>query len=935
MINYTRMKNLFLTLVLFILTLPILVAGNIRGAVIDDNTGEFLPFVNIFVAEIGTGTTTDLDGNFSLDVDEGSYTITFSYIGYADITIEEVQATPQPNVLGHIRMKEEGKVLEEVVVTGRQIRNTEAALSTIKRKSINVMDGISSQTFSRLGDSNAGEAIKRVTGVSVEDGKNVYVRGLGDRYTKTMLNGMTIPGLDPDRNTVQIDIFPTNVIDNILVYKSFMANLTGDFSGGVVDLVTKDFPETKNLSFSASVGYNPNMNLVDNYLTYDGGKTDLLGFDDGTRALPFNKGVLIPDESQNDASLYQFTKLMNKSMAANPVTNGLNSSFSIAGGNQQKLGALTLGYTGSLYYKNSFKHYDEVEYGAFVAEKVNDYQFTRDKVTTGALSSQNALLSAMAAVALKSINHKVGIKFLRINNGEDRASVLNILDTQDNPSTIIRDVLHYTERTMNTLNVNGDHLFSEGKLKVEWNVAPTLAVVDEPDIRQTGFELTDGGDYLLKPSVGADVTRAYRYLTEQMLNSKVDFTYNFTQWSGQKAKVKFGYNDLRKERDYQILSYLIRVNNQNNLELNGNPDNILQEENLWRPDSDRTGAYLRGNFEPSNTFNSRQNTLAAYAMTELPLNDQFKAILGFRAEKTDIFYTGQNNLGDVVFNNEKILEDLDILPSSNLIYSVSDKMNIRLSYNRTLARPSFKEKSLAQIQDPVSGRTFIGNTDLKSSRIDNIDLRWERFASNGQLISLSAFYKNFKDPIELESYDELSPDNYTPRNHDQAIAYGVEFEANKNLEFIGGFLSDFFVGANASYIVSEIERTGSVGLYDTETRSMVGQSPYIVNANLGYRNMDSNLEFSIAYNVQGPRLTIVGIGVNPDVYEEAFHALDAKMSFKFGPNDLFKVSASASNLLGQDKVFTYDGGSLNEGEYIWSKLSPKRAFSLGLSVNLK
>ena len=916
------MKKLFFFLALFTLLLQGLQAGVIRGSVIDDHTGESLPFVNILVSETGSGTTTDLDGNFTVSLKQGTFTIVFSYIGYADYIISGVDSrTDQPVSLGSIRMKEEGKVLQEVVVTATQIRNTESALSTIKRKSINVMDGISSQTFSRMGDSNAGEAIKRVTGVSVEDGKNVYVRGLGDRYTKTLLNGMTIPGLDPDRNTVQIDIFPTNVIDNILIYKSFMANLNGDFSGGIVDLVTKDFPDERNFSISASAGYNPKMNLRNDFLTSQGGSKDWLGYDDGTRALPFDKSISLPDETANDPVLYQFTKLLPKSLAAIESKSGINSSFSLAGGNQRNIGKVTLGYTASLYYKNEYKHYDDAEYGAFVAQEVNDYQLTRDKITMGSLSSYNVLLS--------------GFKLLRINNGEDNASKLSIVDTEDNPSTIHRDVLHYTQRALTTLNVNGDHLLGGGNFEIEWSVAPSLAQVDEPDIRSAGFELTDQGTLLLKPAVGADVTRAYRYLTEKMINSKIDFIYNFTQWSGEKARIKVGLNDLRKERDYEILSYLIRVNKQSDLNINGNPDNILKEENLWKPESDRTGAFLKGNYEPGNTFHAQQTTLAGYAMTELPITHNIKAVLGLRAEKTDIYYTGQNNLGDKVFDNEKILNDLDILPSSNLIFAIHDKMNIRASYNRTLARPSFKEKSLAQIQDPVSGRTFIGNTELKSSRIDNIDLRWERFASRGQLISFSVFYKNFKDPIELESYDELSPDNYTPRNHDNATVYGFELEAMKNLDFLGGFLSNFFVGANASYIQSEIKRSANVGLYGNDTRTMVGQSPYLVNGNIGYRSQENQLEFSIAYNVQGPRMTIVGIGANPDVYEAAFHALDAKLSYKFGPSNMFKLSISAGNLLNSEKVFSYDGGTINSGEFIWSKLSPGRTFGIGLSANFK
>ena len=922
----------FLFVALFLSTMIFAHAqeGEVSGIVIDGNSGEPLPFVNILVKEQTTGVSTDLDGKFSLTLPAGHYTLDFSYIGFRTITKEiDVQAK-QLIQLGAVKLSEEGDVLEEVVVSARQTQNTETALSTLKRKSISVMDGISAQTFARTGDSNAADAIKRVTGVSIQDGKNVYVRGLGDRYTKTIFNGMEIPGLDPDKNAVQIDIFPTNIIDNILVFKTFSPDLPGDFSGGVVNIVPKDFPERKSIKVSLSGGFNPNSNLISNFNSYKGGKLDRLGQDDGTRALPFDGDVEIPDESLDDRSLFELTHSMSNELAAKPIKSPLNGGFSFSVGNRHKLDKITVGYIAALNYKRDFRHYDDVSYGAYVAEETDNYAMSLDKNITGSKSSINTLTSALVGGAIKTASNKVGFTLLSIINGEDRAAKLKSIDYADNPSTILRDVLYFSERRVTTLDLHGRHLISDGKWEAKWKLSPSLVSLDEPDVRSTGFELTADGNYYLHPAVGADVRRSFRHLEERMLNSKLDIKYNFSQWNGRKASIKVGAAALAKKRDYSILTYLVRVKNQGEFDYQGNPDNILKTENLWTPDQTK-GAYLKGNFEPANSFNAVQTVFAGYAMTELPVSQQVKLVMGARTELSNIFYTGQNNLGTKKLDNEKIMDDFSVLPSTNIIYSPLDKMNIRCSYNRTLARPTFKEKSLAQIQDPITGRNFIGNPDLKVSKIDNIDLRWENYFDDGQLLSISAFYKHFIDPIEMESYSETSPDSYTPRNHDQATALGVELEMKKNLGFVP-VLQNFNWTVNASWIQSSIQRTNQVGIYESDTRSMVGQSPYLINSGLAYSSDNQRLEANVSYNVQGPQLTVVGVGVNPDVYEQPFHALDAKVIYRFGSAKSYKLGFSASNLLDNEKKTIYDGGVKNTGTYIWSKYKPGRSFGLSFSA---
>ena len=274
------MKNLVLLTLFFTLTLAANAQkGIIRGVVMDGEMGEPLFSATVVVKGTTNGAITDLDGNFEIKVDPGTVALELSYIGYKTITVEGVEVKAnEVTVLNNIVLNEDSDMGIEVVVTAEAIESNEVAIINIKSKSASMIDGISSDKIRQIGDGNVAEATKRVTGVSVEGGKYVYVRGLGDRYSKTTLNGVDVPGLDPDRNTIQMEIFPTNVIDNIMVAKSFTAELPADFTGGVVDIETKDFPEEKTFRVSVSGGVNPSMHFNSNYLTYEGGKIDFLGY---------------------------------------------------------------------------------------------------------------------------------------------------------------------------------------------------------------------------------------------------------------------------------------------------------------------------------------------------------------------------------------------------------------------------------------------------------------------------------------------------------------------------------------------------------------------------------------------------------------------------------------------------------------------------------
>lgn len=926
-------KLLSLLTAFFFLSIAVSTAqtGTVRGTIYEDASGMTIPFASVVVKETGSGTTSDLDGAYELNLAPGTYTVTVSYIGFADYNLSELVVADGKTEVIDIRLAEESQVLNEIVVTAKQARTSEAALATIKRRSTNLLDGISSQTFEKIGDSNAGEALKRVTGVSVVGGKHVYVRGLGDRYTKTILNGMDIPGLDPDKNSFEMDLLPTNLIDNILVYKSFTPNLPGDFTGGIVDVVTKDFPEERFMNISAGIGYNPSMHFNSNYIHGERSGTDALAFDDGLRELKLDPNQEIPDPTRRDNLTSDLTRKFGDNQGILTGTNNLNKSISFATGNQVKRGDVKMSYIFSANYKNKSSFYEGAEFDTYIYDEQNNpgqFKLTQDVSNTGNIGQESALWSTLAGGAIKIKNHRFALQAMRIQNGISKASQQRVNLIQSSDAILRKQVVEYAQREVTNFNLMGKHLVSEGKLEVNWKLAPTFITVDEPDIRYSAFEERDG-DLIIAPAVGADVTRTWRNLQETNYAGKLDLKYTITDDN----VIKLGFSGTHKSRDFGIQNYLFRVINQSELNLNGDPNNIFNEENIWTPEK-RIGTYVKGNFEASNTFDATQQVLAAYVMNELTITPTFKAIYGVRAEKADNHYTGTNNGGTISYNDEKVLDEFNILPSINLVYNLGEKTNLRGSYNRTVARPSFKEKSIAQIQDRISGRTFIGNIDLKQTDIDNFDLRYETFATGGQTFAVSGFYKRFTNPVELESFSDRSPSNFIPRNiAEKADVYGVEVEVLKRLDILSPSLNKFTVGTNVTLVKSEVERSNAADLpAEEKMRPMAGQSPYIVNASLGYNDVETGLEVNAGYNVQGKRLFIAGFGSNADVYDMPFHSLNLKASKKFGKENRYKLSLGADNLLGDDREKEYQAFSGDTG--IFERLSPGRTISLSVSAKL-
>ena len=921
--------------------------GTIRGKIIDSESGEPMFAASAGVEGTTNGASADFDGNFEISIAPGNYNLVLSFIGYNSTTISNVEVLDsEVTFLGSIGLENSAINVETVVISAEAIKNSEVAILSIKKKSVNVIDGISSENFKKIGDSDAAVAVKRVPGVSVQGGKYVYVRGLGDRYTKTTLNELEIPGLDPDRNSIQLDIFPTSIIDNIIVKKTFTSDLHADFTGGVVNLNTKAFPETPKLNLSIGLSYNDKIhynpfNSNNNFLSYNGSNTDILGFDNGDRDLPISPTLLdnIVDIRLSDTEfVLNATKSFNSELATRRINDLIDGSFSISGGNQKEVGDLRLGYIGALSYKKSSSFFQDVEQNEF--EKNDDNTLNNlvlNKEQIGDIGKTEVLVSAMGGVALKTYNSKIKLNILHLQNGESKAGFFIENNYESNFNTIKKENLEYTERSLSNVLIEGYHNYKNGDFKLIWKVSPTYSKIRDKDIRETAYEVNDG-NYTIDVSNAGTPSRMWRNLNEYNIASKIGIIKNHEVFNFD-AKMKIGFNYTLKLRDYEILRYLIIPQNVTAASgLTGDPNELLTTQ-LYDTTTE-SGFYIKGEYQPSNQYSGIKSNLSAYFSEEFQLNENLKSIAGLRIEKYDQFYTGVNQSG-VNYNDENVLSNLDFFPSLGIIYTLNKSSNLRGTIFKTTARPSFKEKSNAQILDVLSGITFIGNLDLISSSINNIDMRYEYFGKDNQTISLSGFYKNIDNPIEMTSFSS-DPDNIQPRNTGDSKIFGLEFEARANFPF----LNNCYLNINSSIIKSEVvivneelnsrqnnlrvgEELDKSWFGNDIVRDMQGQAPFLINAGLSYKLEDINTEASLFYNVQGPTLSIVSMNKNPDIYTESFNSLNFNLSSKFNSNS--KISFSIKNLLNDAKEMNTRSFGIENS--IYRKYKPGRYFSIKWSYD--
>lgn len=945
----------YISVLLFLISFN-LFSQSITGIVIDGDYNEPLPFANVLIKGTKSGATTDIDGKFEIKVAPGTYTVIFSFIGYSTVQMSDVIVKSNKETFIQVTLKPESNQLEDIVITTTSKKNSEASLLSLQKKSISLVDGLSIQAIKKAGDSDVAGAIKRVPGISIVGGKYVYVRGLGDRYSKTTLNGFELPGLDPDKNTIPMDIFPTNLIENIIVKKSASSEIGADFTGGTVDINLKDFSFSPEYNVNFSAGYNPDMHFNNNFLADVKSSSDWRGKDDGLRDLPIDPNIdfktaqQFPRITAEDAALItQNTKKLTKTLKPIQQQSDMNYNFGFSASNGFKLrknGESTIGYIAAIGYKSETSYFDDfLRSTVFVAPSL---ETETEGVRNSNIGRINTYLSTLLGITFKDNKNKIVINFIDLQNGESNASDVNEQTFIENPYIAEGNIITYTERNLRSIPIYGKHNIGDDFLTIDWKFGISNSTLNDKDFRTTLFETDeDNTFYLLSPNIISSPSRIWRDLNEESIVGKLDLELPFV--SGQvSGKLRFGASHITKKRDFNSKLYELLFNSANTSSgfvtsaiLGGDPNALLADENIWEQSTVRTpGTFISGGFERTNIYESESRNDGLYLSSELKFSEKLKAVIGVRYETYQLKYTGEDFLANK-YDKQLFLDDNDLFTNLNLIYSPNDKSNIRASYYQTTARPSFREASTVYLIDPIDNVTFLGNPDIRSSYIDNLDVRYEFFGDKNQMFALSLFSKSFKDPIEVAVINPDTPTEFTVKNNEKASVIGAEIEIRKNLLTLNNFTLN--LNSNASFIrarqtMNEEEYNVRViqggGKEIDRERELQGQSPYMINFGLVGFETEKEIEAGIFYNVQGPTLEIVGFGSLPDVYTEPFHNLDFTASKVFnGEKMTKKITFRANNIL-KDKRESY---------FIWNdekaaafrSFSPGITFSLGVSLTFK
>ena len=963
--NFYLFRNVLKYLLLSLIIITNLYSqqtGKISGKVVDAQNGEALIGANILVEGTILGAAADIDGNFIISsVPVGKHTVIFSMIGYAKSSVTNVEVKPGEVVKIEIALNSESFQTEEVVITAKALENNDAGLLIKRQKSLAVSDAISSEAISRSGSSDAAAAVKKVVGASVVDGKYVYIRGLGDRYSSTQLNGAELPSSDPNKKAFQLDLIPSNLLDNIVTIKTFTPDKPGNFSGGIVDIGTKTFPATFNMKVSASSSYNSQVDGHGSFLTYQGSDSDWLGYDDGARSIPSilenpNLEIPVPVQARFDnekaAQLDQYSNAFNGIMDFNRSAPPMNGNLSISMGDNYKFGDVSsLGYLASLTYSRSNSFYQGGKIGRYILTDLNSSELNPQLLMNDAKASSEANWGALFTTSFNiNSNHQIGGNVFYSRSGISTTRYQDgrwpqEFGIDDSTSTFYNRVLGFRERDLLTYQVRGEHQLDWlMNTKADWNASFSETSQNEPDLRLiASFRRIQNNDttYTISGGNFDDPSRYFRNLNDNSSAFNLNFAVPMNFGSYFVGKLKFGGAYQKLERDFNERIFSYATDNRVYNSLGGNISQFFQSEynGIVEVDTLNSGRVrynfgntIKDNSKLRNVYNGSQEVSAGYLMLELPVLRNLKFIGGVRYETTSMSVTSK----DETIMPGSIREN-DILPSINLVYQMSDDMNIRFAATQTLARPNFREIAPYSSKEFVNDVELQGNPDLQRTLIDNFDLRWEWFSRPGEIVAVSAFYKNMKNPIELAYSPGSSLSNQIVRyqNVDKATILGAEFEVRLGLDLLLDELSNFSFGSNLSLVNStidipdfELQQRRSIDSSANSTRELQGQSNVILNMDLSYYN-SLGTTVSLQFNTFSERLSKVSAGVSPDVYEQPEAQLDFILSQKIWNNFIFNFSAK--NLLNSKykEIYRFKGN-----DYTYYEFQKGVTYSMGISYKI-
>ena len=902
--------------------------GVLEGQIVNAENGQPIAGARVYIAGTPIDLTTDAQGRFRAEVPGGSYSVSVLAPSFAAQTLDAVEIPAKGKAERNIELTPAGLELPEFVVVEPYVEGSLAAFVEEKRTSSAVTDIIGAEQISRSGDSDAAGALRRVTGLTLVDGKFVYVRGLGERYSSTLLNNAQIPSPDPTRRVVPLDLFPTEILQGIVIQKTYTPDMPGEFGGGTIQLRTRGMPE----GFLARIqisGIYAEGTTGSEGLTYRGDDQDWTGFDHA-RALPqaiaeriaqdgrlrprtaFNPGGVTPAEYE--AYGEQFAGLgFDQQSTSLPPGAGLTASL----GNVWDFGGIKAGFLSSLRYSNEWDTREETR---------RTYRVEgRDTLVLGAeierlRSEQNIELSGFFNAGLEfGENHKLKSTTVLVRQTADEARFSEGY-TEDPADRSRFYQSEWIENFLISEQVAGEHLFpSLSNLALDWQWTTARAGRDAPANRQFRYDRDGSGEYRFSSRADSnsfDYSELDDSADEYAVGLKLPWQFGETS----SLTFSLGASQLRRQRDSGILRFVYRANGalaRDPATLLLTPGQILVPANIGA-----TGFQFDQTGRDTDFYTAEQSLDAVYAGIDLVLFEDWRITLGARQEDNfQLVSTGDQSQPGAEITEARI-ETQDLLPSASITWVRSEKDQFRLGYSETLSRPDFRELSAAPFTDPLLDTETIGNPNLVSSSIQNLDLRWEYYYTDAESFTVSLFSKTFDKPIErvlVPGTGEL----LTYINVDSAKLAGVEFDIYKTLGLLNdrrwanpSWLPDFqwenwYVSANYAYIDSTIELGSAASIQTTRERPLQGQSPYVVNLQLGYINPDSGREASLVYNRFGRRISNVGVNGAPDIYEEPFNQLDFVYKQSL-PWSGWTFKARAKNLLDPRVEFTQGNGITRE-----------------------
>lgn len=856
--------------------------GTVSGRVIDGKTGEPLSEVGVQIVGLGRGAQTGIDGRFRFHgVPAGTLTIQARRIGYqpkhiTGLYLDAGKVTEQDIVLEPAAVS-----LTAMVATADRERGSVAAALDEQRNATAIVSSIGAEQISRSPDSDAAQALQRVSGVTVQDGKYLNVRGLDPRYTTASLNGARLPSPEPERKVVPFDIFPAGLLQAVTTSKTFTPDQPGDFSGGAVNLRTRESPPETQRSWSLSMGANDAV-IGKRMLSAPTTGTEWLGFGGGARQLPGTVAGADFNQSYSQAEYNRFISSFRNAWSAREVTGRPSTSMSLSLGGNAPVGAREIGYVGAFSY--SYGHEiraDEVRAFAVPTpaggtDEVDRYVGStgRESALWGGVLNLSSLLGTHSRVTLNNTFTRSADNEARFEEGFDENTGL--------PFQLTR--LRYVQRAVLSSQLGGEHELGDRR-RLQWAVTGSRVTRTEPDRSEVAYAVDEAGGspFLFGSSEGA--VRTFGRLGEYNVNSTADFTLRFGESSDHLIKV--GGLGRYTSRDSRVDSYSFRASLPRE-------DRELPPEEIFGPrfTGPADSVFTIDALAQAGSYTASDVVGAGYAMAEYQLTDRLRVIGGARFETQRLDIRAEPAFGRAesvtpVYN--------DVLPSLALNAELTPRQMVRLSVSQTLARPEYREVVPIASRDVLGGEQFRGNLQLRRTLIRNADLRWEMYPAVGEVISLAAFAKQFDKPIERVYRGTSGTRVTTFENAKSALNLGAELELRKGLGFVAEALAPWTAFSNLTVMQSEID-VGSVGAGSVQPeRAMVGQAPYVVNAGLTYANHDGRLSATALYNVIGRRIYAASLLPLPNVYEEPRQVVD--LSFRFPLRRGLSGKIDAKNLL--------------------------------------